>query len=50
MRWNFGNRERVRLLAATFAQRVPAANVERRPATQIGQCKIDTPVAAKGGA
>jgi hypothetical protein len=40
----------MRLLAAALAQRVPAADVDRRAAAQIGQREIDAAVAAKGRA
>ena len=44
------NRKRVRLLAASFAQRVTAADVNRGAPAQIRQREVDSPVAAKGRA
>ena len=47
---HFRNRKRVRLLAAFLAQRVTAADVDRRAAAQVGQREIDSSIAAKGRA
>src|SRR3954451_9723786 len=40
----------MRLLAAALAQDVAAADMDRRPAAQVGQTEVDAPVAAEGGA
>src|SRR4051812_32014235 len=45
-----GNRERVRLLAAALAQCVPAANMDRRAAPQVGQREVDASISAERGA
>ena len=42
--------QRVGLLAATLAQRVAAADVDRHPAAQVGQREVDPAVAAVGRA
>src|SRR2546430_4947511 len=41
----FGNRKRVRLLAATFPQRVTLAHVNRRSRLKVGQPKVSAPIA-----
>ena len=42
-----GDRERVRLLAAALAEGVPAADVDRRAASKVGQGEVDPAVAAE---
>ena len=43
VRRQFGDRKRVRLLAALLAQRVPAADVNRRPPRRSGSAKFTRP-------
>src|SRR5712691_4292885 len=45
MRRQLRNRNRVRLLAASFAERVTTADVNRHAPAQIGQAEINAPVA-----
>jgi hypothetical protein len=42
-----GDRQGVRLLAAALSQRVTAADVDRRPAPQVGEREVDPPVPAE---
>ena len=48
VRGDFGNRQRVRLLAAALAQRVAAADVYRHAPAQVREREIHPPVAAEG--
>ena len=50
VRRQLGDRQRVRLLAAALAERVAAADVDRRAAAQVGQREVDPAVAAEGRA
>jgi cyanophycinase-like exopeptidase len=50
VRRHFGDRQRMRLLAAAFSQRMAAADVDRRASAQVGQREVAAPVAAEGRA
>jgi hypothetical protein len=43
----FGDRQRVRLLAAAFAERMSAADVDRRSTPQIGQSEVGASIATE---
>src|SRR3954470_22530345 len=46
----FSDGQRMRLLAAALAERMAAADMDRRAAAQVGKTKVDAPVAAEVGA
>src|SRR5687768_7371655 len=50
MCWQFGDGKGVRLLAGSFAERVAAADVDRRSAPKIGQREVHPSVATEGRA
>src|SRR5437588_11261334 len=48
MRRQLGDRERMRLLASSLAERVTTAHVNRRTSLQVWQPEVNAPIAAVG--